>query len=70
MSDDPIKLEHLSDRELLLLTAKTVNDMYGGQQSLFRRVRKLEHWRSGLVGAFATMSVVAKFGWDYIKEHR
>lgn len=63
--DDEIELHGLTDRELLILTCKTVNGLTKQASSTKRRVRNLEHWRTFLTGAF--VGITGSF-WHHIKE--
>lgn len=49
-------MDNLSDREILLLTAKSVQGIEAGLPALHARVARLEHWRTFLAGAWTVAS--------------
>jgi hypothetical protein len=63
--DNSIPLEHLTDRELLLIAVRTLNDHSRTTRDHERRINVLENWRSGIVaiGGF----IVAVLGLKHSK---
>lgn len=53
-----ITLDHLSDRELLVLTAQGVNETRAQLTKQNGRIRKLEDWRNVLAGGLGLLAVL------------
>jgi hypothetical protein len=62
----PQQFEHLTDRELLLLTAQKVDDLVRKSDDQGGRIVLLETWRTFLSGSFAVISLLFWCAWDYI----
>ncbi len=57
-----IELDHLSDRELLVLVVNQVNGINDRLDKLNGRVRILEDWRNYILGGMALLSMSILIG--------
>ena len=78
MSGDPNKL---STRELLLLlnerqekseadSKERHNQLVARLDGMAGRVRSLEHWRTGILGGLAALSLAFWAGWELVKSFK
>ena len=66
----PQQYDHLSDRELLLLTAQTVDAISADQKEMKGDISALKNWRTFLTGAWAVVCFGAWCFWDNLQGGR
>ncbi len=63
---EPIELQKLTDRELLIVAIRKLNAVSTACIAHNRRIESLEHWRAYLTGAFALLSLIMLLLGNYV----